>query len=184
MVPSSGRHGNSCSDHGCRLGHMQRIKSIEFWRDLARKTFPYRRTYRGTQGRRSCDQIKGSEGMPEETTLESLNTIKGSPCAPSGVLRDVLLDVPRQILSRDESPFLPVEERPLPRNMKFSQDILKAVQIAGNCGATNIPTSAADQEERGSSNWATMLTCTAFHAPVSNALELSLRRTGRRCGWT
>ena len=29
---------------------------------LAGKTFPYRRTHCGTKGRRSCDQIEGSEG--------------------------------------------------------------------------------------------------------------------------
>ena len=45
--------------------------------------------------------------------------------ALSGVLRDVLLDVPRPSLIQDEPPFVPAEERPVPRNMKISQDILK-----------------------------------------------------------
>ena len=38
-------------------------------------------------------------------------------------MRDALPDVPRPILSRDEPPFVPVEERPVPRNMQISQDI-------------------------------------------------------------
>ena len=42
-----------------------------------------------------------------------------------GVLRDVLLDVPRPTLSGDEPPFEPFEERPVPRNMNISQDISK-----------------------------------------------------------
>ena len=58
------------------------------------------------------------EAMPEETAMENLGAIEGSPWAPSGVLRDVLPDVPRPILSRDEPPFVPAEERPVPRNMK------------------------------------------------------------------
>ena len=37
--------------------------------------------------------------MPEETTLDDLDAIKGSPWTPSGVLRDVL---PRPVLSWDE----------------------------------------------------------------------------------
>ena len=61
------------------------------------------------------------KAMPEETTLDDLDAIKGSPWASSGVLRDVQLDVPRPILSRDDSPFV----RPVPRNMKISQGILK-----------------------------------------------------------
>ena len=59
------------------------------------------------------------KAMPAETTLEDLHTIKGSPLASSGVLRSVLLDVPRPILSGDEPPFFLVEERPVPRNMKI-----------------------------------------------------------------
>ena len=34
----SGRHGYSCFDHGCPLGHMQRIMSIEFRRDSAEES--------------------------------------------------------------------------------------------------------------------------------------------------
>ena len=71
--------------------------------------------------------------MPEETTLNDLDSMKGSPWAPSGVLRDVLLDVPRPILSRDEPPFLPVEERPVPRNMKIAQDIPKKFGYTPGC---------------------------------------------------
>ena len=48
--------------------------------------------------------------MPEETTLEDLDAIKCTPWGPSDVLRDVLLDVPRPILSRDEPSFVLVEE--------------------------------------------------------------------------
>ena len=60
------------------------------------------------------------------------------------------------------------------------------VDLGGQQRRRNTPTlsSAADHEGEGSSNWATMPTCTAFHAPVTGALELSLRRTGKRSGWT
>ena len=51
---------------------------------------------------------------------------------PSAVLRDVLPDVPRPIPSRDE-PFLPVDERPVPRNMNISQDILKTFGYTPGC---------------------------------------------------
>ena len=33
--------------------------------------------------------------MPEPTTMDDLDATKGSPWAPSGVLKDVLPDVPR-----------------------------------------------------------------------------------------
>ena len=46
---------------------------------------------------------RAAKAMPEETTLDDLDAIKGSPWAPSGVLRDVLPDVPRPILSRDRA---------------------------------------------------------------------------------
>ena len=52
---------------------------------------------------------------------------------PSGVLRDVLPDVPRLKLSRDEPPFLPVEERPVPRNMKITQDIIRKFGYTPGC---------------------------------------------------
>ena len=42
--------------------------------------------------------------MHEETTLDVLDAIEGSPWVPSGVLRDVLPDVPRPMLSRDDVP--------------------------------------------------------------------------------
>ena len=53
--------------------------------------------------------------------------------APSGVLRDALPDVPRPILSRDETPSVLAEERPVPRNMKISQDILKKFGCTPGC---------------------------------------------------
>ena len=83
--------------------------------------------------------------MNEETRLEDLDAIKGSEWAASGVLRDLLPDVPGPILSRDEPPFLPVEDQPVPRNMKNcrktfsgSSGTRQAMQNAGNCRATNI----------------------------------------------
>ena len=48
-----------------------------------------------------------------------------------------------------------------------------------NGDGTHRGSSAADQEAKGSRNWATMPTCSACFAPVMNAPELSLRRTGR-----
>ena len=69
---------------------------------------------------------RAAKAMPEETTFDDLDATKGSPWAPSGVLRDALPDVPRPILSRDEPPLVLVDERPVPRNMKkISQDVLK-----------------------------------------------------------
>ena len=73
------------------------------------------------------------KAMPEETTLADLLSIKGSPWAPSGVLRDVLPDVPRPILSPDEPPLLPFEERPVPRNRKKSQDSLRKFGYTPGC---------------------------------------------------
>ena len=66
---------------------------------------------------------RAEKAILEETTLDDLESIQGSPWASSGVVRDVLPDVPRPMLSRDEPPFLPVEERLVPRNMKITQDI-------------------------------------------------------------
>ena len=61
------------------------------------------------------------------------------------MLRDVLPDVPRPILSRDEAPPVPVEERPVPRNMKnfarHSQEVrlhARLCKIKENCRTTNI----------------------------------------------
>ena len=45
--------------------------------------------------------------------------------------------VPRPTLSRDEPPFLPIEERPVPRKRK--NHTRQVVQNAGNCRATNTP---------------------------------------------
>ena len=70
---------------------------------------------------------RAAKAMPEETTLDDLDAMKGSPWTPSEVLRDVLPDVPRQILSRDEPQIFPVEDRPVPGNMKFSQDNLRKI---------------------------------------------------------
>ena len=71
--------------------------------------------------------------MPEVTTMEDLDAIKGSPWSPSGVLRDALPDVPRPILSRDEPPFVLHEERPVPRNMKITHDIIKKFGYTPGC---------------------------------------------------
>ena len=60
--------------------------------------------------------------MPEPTTMDDLDAIKGSPWAPSGVLKDVLPDVPRPTI-RDDPAVEIEEERPVPRNMKITQDI-------------------------------------------------------------
>ena len=76
---------------------------------------------------------RAAKAMPEETTLDDLDSIKCSPWASSGVLRDVLPDVPRPKLSRDEPPFSPDEERPVPRNMKITQDIIKKFGDTTGC---------------------------------------------------
>ena len=76
---------------------------------------------------------RAAKAMPEETSLKDLNAIKGSPWAPSKMLRDVLHDVPRPILSRDEAPLVPVEERPVPRNMKILQEILRKFGYTPGC---------------------------------------------------
>ena len=82
--------------------------------------------------------------MPEETTMEDLDTIKGSPWALLEFL-SALLDVPRPTLSRDDPSVEPEEERPVPRNMTISQDIPKkfghtpGCAKCRNCRATNIP---------------------------------------------
>ena len=71
--------------------------------------------------------------MPEATTMDDLDAIKGSPWAPSGVLRDVLPDVPCPTLSRDDPSVEPEEERLVPRNMKITQDILKKFGHTPGC---------------------------------------------------
>ena len=66
--------------------------------------------------------------------MEDLDAIKGSPWAPSGVLRDVLPDVPpRPILSRDEPPSVNVQERPVQKKMNISQDILNKFGYTPGC---------------------------------------------------
>ena len=97
------------------------------------KTFPYREHIVARKGDGLVIRSRAVKAMPEETTLEDLNAIKGSPWATAGVSRDVLPDVPRPILSRDEPPFVPVVERPVPRNKKISQDILRKFGYTSGC---------------------------------------------------
>ena len=73
------------------------------------------------------------KAMLEETPLDDLDGIKGCPWAPSGVLKVVLPDVPRPILSRDDPSAEPEEERPVPRNVKITQDILKKFGHTPGC---------------------------------------------------
>ena len=70
--------------------------------------------------------------MPDGPISEDLETIKGSPWALSGVLKDVLPDDPRPILSRDE-PLAPDEECSVPRNMKITHDIIKRFGYTPGC---------------------------------------------------
>ena len=70
--------------------------------------------------------------MPEPTTTDDLDAIKGSPWAPSGVLKDVLPDVPRPTI-RDDPAVEIEEERPVPRNMKITQDIPKKFGYTPGC---------------------------------------------------
>ena len=71
--------------------------------------------------------------MPEPTTMDDLDAMKGSPWASSGVLKNVLPNVPRPILSRDDPSAEPEEERPVPRTMKITQDILKKFGYTPGC---------------------------------------------------
>ena len=71
--------------------------------------------------------------MPEVTTTEDLDAIKGSPWPPSGVSRDVLPDVPRPTLSRDDPTFAPDDDRPVPQNMKITHDIIKRFGYTPGC---------------------------------------------------
>ena len=71
--------------------------------------------------------------MPEKTTVEDLDAIEGALWTPLGVLRDVLPDIPRPTLTRDEPPFQPVEERPVARNVKISQEIVKKFGCTPGC---------------------------------------------------
>ena len=88
---------------------------------------------------------KAVKVMLQETLLEELDAIKGSPWALSCVLRDVLLDVPRPIRCRDEPPFAPIEERPSAKEHENLARYPKKVQVvpnAGNCLAKNTPIQA------------------------------------------
>ena len=76
---------------------------------------------------------RAAKAMPEEATFDDLDSIKGSPWDPSADLRDVLPDVPRPILSRDEPPFSLVEERPVPQNMQITHDIIKKFGYTPGC---------------------------------------------------
>ena len=69
------------------------------------------------------------KAMPEEITLDDLY----SPWSSCGVMRDVLLDVPRPTLSRDDPSVEPEEECPVSRNMKITQDILKKFGYTPGC---------------------------------------------------
>ena len=73
------------------------------------------------------------KAMPEPATIDDLGAIKGSPWASSGVLKDVLPDVPRPILSRDDPSVEPDEERLVPRNVNISQDILRKFGHTPGC---------------------------------------------------
>ena len=95
--------------------------------------FPYRRTKCCTKGGWPCDQIKGSEGDAGGDNVGRFGHDQGLSVGPSGVLRDVLLDVPHPVLSRGEPPFLLAEERPVPRNMKNSQDVVRKFGFTLGC---------------------------------------------------
>ena len=76
---------------------------------------------------------KAVKVMPESTTMDDLDAIKGSPWAPSGVLRDVLPCIHRPTAIRDDPAVEIEEERPVPRNMKITQDILKKFDYTPGC---------------------------------------------------
>ena len=65
--------------------------------------------------------------------MGDLDAMKGASWSPSGVLRDVLPDVPRPTLSRDDPSVETEEERPVPRNMKITQNILKMFGYTPGC---------------------------------------------------
>ena len=85
------------------------------------------------KGDRLVVRSRAVKVMPEPTTMDDLDAIKASPWVPSGVLKDVLPDVPRPTLSRDDPSVEPEEERPVPRNMKITEDILKECGCAPGC---------------------------------------------------
>ena len=63
--------------------------------------------------------------MSQVTTSKDLNVIKSSPWISTGVMKDVLFDEPRPILSRDDQAFVLDEERPVSRNMKITYDMMR-----------------------------------------------------------
>ena len=69
---------------------------------MAGKAFPHRTHIVERKGDGLVIRSRAVKVMPEPTTLDDLDAIKGSPWAPSGVLKDVLPDVPRPILGRDD----------------------------------------------------------------------------------
>ena len=60
-------------------------------------------------------------------------THKGSPWASSGVLRDVLPDVPRPTLNQDHLTETLDEERPVPQHMRMTRDIIKRLEYTPIC---------------------------------------------------
>ena len=56
--------------------------------------------------------IRAVKLMPEVTTVAGFERNQGLSVGPSAVLKDVLPDAPRPILSRDDPPFVPDEKRP------------------------------------------------------------------------
>ena len=77
-------------------------------------------------------RIKGCEGDARTDDGGWSGCDKGLSVG-SGVLGDVLPDVPRPKLSRDDPSVEPEEERPVPRNMKITQDILKKFGYTPGC---------------------------------------------------
>ena len=73
------------------------------------------------------------KAMPEPTTMDDVDAINASSWAPSQALKDVLPDVPRPILSRDEPPAEPEEERLVPQNIEITKDILKLFGYTPGC---------------------------------------------------
>ena len=98
------------------------------------KTFPHRRTHCGAKGRLPRDQIKGREGDAGTDEDGWSGRDVGLSVRPiRSFLKDVLLDVPRPTLSRDDPSAEPEEERPVPRNMKITQDVPKKFGYTPGC---------------------------------------------------
>ena len=73
------------------------------------------------------------KAMPEKTKVEDLDMIKGSPWTPSGVLREVLSDVPRPVLNRDDHAYQQTEEGPVPRSMRITKEIVQKFGYTPGC---------------------------------------------------